>query len=182
MCDLSNVWAHVESGAKYANDYGIWDFIQAAAIVGGGTFAWFAFIRPKKRIRHLNVQAHFTRKPAEATPLKVWIRIRNYTGRSVVLSRSYFCYRDLRASGSTGDSYSGEYEVKFPNEARTDITEVECLLRPDKKTHTWMGLDPSHTDDEVKAALKDKKVGELTLELYWIEEDKPRKERLRVPM
>jgi hypothetical protein len=111
-------------------------------------------------------------------PLKVYLEIRNYTGRSVVISAPYFVFAQLRPDPQArGDSVSGEYEIKFPAPNSTNLTEVEYLLRHGESVSTWVPLDPAHKDEEVEAAIKRRRMGKLHCMCTWLQ-DKPRVDRL----
>jgi Adenylate and Guanylate cyclase catalytic domain len=91
-------------------------------------------------------------------PLKVYVEIRNYTGSAVVLFADYYVYKGaLRPDpNARGDKPSGKYEFKFPD-PNGMLQEVEYLLRHRDSVSSWVPIDPTHTDAEVDAALKQKK-------------------------
>ena len=131
----------------------------------------------KGRVRNLNF---FIRRLRDEShyPLKVYIEIRNYTGRSVVISVPYFVYGDLRPDpNARGDSPSREYEVKFPDPRNQTLSEVEYLLRHRESVSTWVPIDPTHTDEGVDQAIESRAVGKLRCMCTWLQ-DKPKVHKL----
>ena len=111
--------------------------------------------------------------------LKIFIEIRNYTGRSVVISAPYYRYGDLRPDPyARGDSPSGDYEMKFPTTTGLELNEVDYLIRHGENVKTWIPVDPKHTDAEIDEAMKNRKVATLYCRCTWLEE-KPRVHKLK---
>jgi hypothetical protein len=109
----------------------------------------------------------------------IYLEIRNYTGRTVVLSNPFFNFRDLLPPPEAhGDSPTGEYEIKFPDPTNQTYSEVEAFLRNKENVHTIIPLDPTQTDQQAQVALQKARVGTLTLTCTWIQE-KPHTEKLR---
>jgi hypothetical protein len=152
---------------EWAHKHGIWDIL----IIAGG-LSIFAKLFPRRRIRNLNFYLRQVRDAQEQFPLCIYLEIRNYTGRTVVLSNpSIRLDRDLHAPPEAhGDSPSGDIEIKFPDPNRQLFTEVEYLLRNKENVHTIIPLDPTHTDAEVQAALRRKRVGRLNVTCTWMQE------------
>ncbi|MFZ1576164.1 MAG: hypothetical protein WAT36_13190 [Chromatiaceae bacterium] len=146
--------------------------LVAAALIGFSVLFW-----AKRRVRNLNF---FIRRLRDQSnyPLKVCLEIRNYTGRSVVISVPYFVYERLRPDpNARGDSLSREYEIKFPEPRNQTLSEVEYLLRHGESVSTWVPIDPTPTDQEVDAAIEQWAVGKLHCMCTWLQ-DKPKVHRL----
>jgi hypothetical protein len=162
---------------EWAVEHGIWEIITAIAAVIGLSIGIKIVFWPRRRVRGLN----FFIKPIRDVsnyPLKVYVEIRNYTGRSVVLSVPYFVFARLRPDpNARGDSSTGEFEVKFPDPANNNLTEVEYLLRHRENVSTWVPIDPAHTDVEVAAAIDRQGVGRLHCMCTWLK-DKPEVHKL----
>ena len=158
---------------KWADQPGVWDLTSTVvlvlpAIMGFGIYLW-----ARRRVRNLNF---FTKRLRDGSnyPLKVYVEIRNYTGRSAVISMPFFKYDRLRPDpNARGDSPSREYEIKFPNPSQQTLSEVEYLLRRRESVSTWVPIDPQHTDAEVDAALESRRVGKLHCMCTWLQ-DKPK--------
>src|SRR6266536_1920889 len=139
---------------RWAADHGLWELISTivivvSAIIGASYLFW-----TKRRVRHLNFFVLRVRDQSNY-PLKVYVEIRNYTGKSVVISFPYFVYRAVRRDPNAhGDSPTGEYEIKFPGQNQQILTEIDYLLRHGENVSTWVPLDPTHTDQEVDEAIR----------------------------
>ena len=157
---------------KWANDYGIWDLIQTLIIIATFMFGLKLVLFPKKRIRNLNFFTQMKRGHPQY-PLIIYIEIRNYTGRTVIISNPFFEYKTLRPDpNARGDLPTSEYEVKFPGPSGLELSEVEVMLRNKEHVQTYVVLDPTHTDSEVQYALRNRKVGSFRCTCTWLG-DKP---------
>lgn len=165
---------------RWAAEHSLWPMISTVVLLVTVYKGWRIFVTSTKRVRNLNFFVRMARDPSQSAtyPLKVYVEIRNYTGRSVVITSPYFKYGELKPDpNARGDSPEAEYEVKFPNESGDLLSEVEFLLRHQETTATWIPLDSAHTDEEVSAAIKTSKVGELHCTCTWLQ-DKPNVHRL----
>jgi len=163
---------------QWAAQHGLWEMITAIFVVVSALIGFSILLWGKRRIRNLNF--FISRLPRDDTdyPVKVYVEIRNYTGRSVVISVPYFVYAQLRPDPKArGHIPSGEYEIKFPNPGGNALTEVEYLLRHRESVFTWVPIDPAHSDAEVDAAIKQRSVGKLHCMCTWLQ-DKPKVDRL----
>lgn len=159
-----------------ANKLGIWSLISCLILFFGSISGIVYIFWAKRNVKHLNFFVNYTRDNSNY-PLKINFEIRNYTGRSVVISYAYFRYNKLRPDEKArGDTLTERYELKFPGDGY--LTEVEYFLRHKEKVNTWMSFDPEHTDEEIKNAIEKRKVGILSCFLTWIEE-KPRSHKLK---
>lgn len=154
---------------QWTNNYGIWGILQFV-ILGISFFIGLKFIYfPRRRIRNLNFHTSMVRNPRHAYPLYILLELRNFTGRSVVLSSPFFRYKSLRPSKNAhGDTLSGEYEIHFPGANGKELTEVEYLLRNKESIHTVIPLDAEHTDEEVETLHKRKRIGTITMMCTWL--------------
>jgi len=162
---------------QWAHEHGIWEMINILVLVVSALIGFTVLFWAKRRVRNLNF---FVQRLRDASnfPLKVCVEIRNYTGRSVVLSAPFFVYRGLRPDpNARGDSPTGEYEVKFPDPRNQMLSEVECFLRHRENVSTWVPIDPTQTDQEVDKAINRHTVGKLRCMCTWLQ-DKPKVHRL----
>lgn len=152
---------------EWAHKHGVWEIL----IIVGGLSIWTKLF-PRRRIRNLNFYMREMRNEDAQFPLSIYLEIRNYTGRTVILSNpSIRLDRDLRAPPQAhGDSPSGDLEIKFPDPNRQLYSEVEFLLRNKETVHPILPLDPGHSDIDVQTALKQKRVGRLTVTCTWMQE------------
>jgi hypothetical protein len=160
----------------WADQHGVWGIISTFSLLAS-LAGIFMLLWGKARVRNLNF---FIRQSRDDTdyPLKIHVEIRNYTGRSVVISMPYFIYQDLRRDpNARGDSLSGEYEIKFPDPSNENLAEVEYLLRHRESVLTFVPVDPAHTDDEIAHAINKKMVGKLSCMCIWLQ-DKPKVHKL----
>lgn len=163
---------------KWANDHGLWAAAQSIVLIASFVIGLKIIYFPRRRIRNLNFHARLLRSERNKFRLMIYLELRNYTGRSVVLSSPFFRYLDLRPpSEAHGDTPSREYEIRFPGNGGKDLTEVEYLLRNKESVHTMIALDPMHTDQEVQRALGKHRIGTLTVTCIWLQ-DTPRGQKL----
>ena len=163
---------------KWAAEHGLWNMINTIVLVPSVLIGLKVLFWAKQRVRNLNFFVRPLRGDDPNYPLKVYLEIRNYTGRSVVISIPYFVYARLRPDpNARGDSPSREYEIKFPDPRTNTLTEVEYLLRHRETVSTWVPIDPAHTDQEVEAAIERRSVGKLHCMCTWLK-DKPIVHRL----
>ena len=162
---------------KWAADYAIWDLLNTIIIFISAVLGFSVIFWTRKRVRNLNFFTH-RRRDNSSYPLKVYIEIRNYTGRSVVISSPYYKYGDLRPDpNARGDSPSGDYEMKFPDTTQQELREVDYLIRNGENVSTWIPIDQQHTDQEVDEAIRNRRVAILYCMCTWLEE-KPRVHKL----
>ncbi|HET7395240.1 MAG TPA: hypothetical protein VFK12_02250 [Gammaproteobacteria bacterium] len=163
---------------KWANEHGVWGAVQAIVLVASFVIGLKIIYFPRRRIRNLNFHARLVRSERNKFRLMIYLELRNYTGRTVVLSSPFFRYLDLRApSEAHGDTPSREYEIRFPSNGGKELTEVEYLLRNKESVHTIIALDPAHTDQEVHRALNKHRIGTFIVKCIWLQ-DAPRVQRL----
>lgn len=158
----------------WAEQHGVWGIVGTLLLPALGLTVFFW---AKRRVKNLNF---FIQRVRDASnyPLRVHVEIRNYTGRSVVISAPFVTYRDLRPDpNARGDSLSGEYEIKFPDLQSKVLSEVEYLLRHRESVSTWVPIDPTHTDKEVDDAIEKRVVGKLHCMCTWLQ-DKPKVHKL----
>ena len=163
---------------KLAADYAIWDLLSTIIIFASAVIGFSIIFWTKRRVRHLNF---FTQRRRDESnyPLKVYIEIRNFTGRSVVISTPYYRYGDLEPDpNARGDSPSGDFEMKFPDITQRELKEVDYLIRHGEKVSTWIPVDPKHKDQEIDEAIKNRRVATLYFMCTWLEE-KPRVHKLK---
>ena len=161
----------------WAEQHGVWGIITTAVLLTSAAVGFAVLFWARGRVRNLNV---FVRRDRDESnyPLKVKVELRNYTGRSVVISVPYFVYGDLRPDpNARGDSPSREYEVKFPDPKNQVLSEVEYLLRHRESVSSWLPIDPTHTDAEVDQAIERRSVGKFHCMCTWLH-DKPKVHKL----
>jgi len=155
----------------WAEQHGVWGILSTLVLLISALVGFRILFWAKRRVRNLNF---FVRRLRDESnyPLKVYVEIRNYTGRSVVISLPYFVYAKLRPDpNARGDSPSREYEVKFPDSGNHTLSEVEYLLRHRESVSTWVPIDPTHTDQEVDAAIDNRSVGKLHCKCTWLQDN-----------
>jgi len=168
----------VFASMEWAHQHGVWEIINTLVLLVSALVGFSLLFWAKRRVRNLNFYVRRLRD-ASNYPLKVYIEIRNYTGRSVVISSPYFVFGDLRPDpNARGDSPSREYEVKFPDRGNQTLSEVEYLLRHREEVSTWVPVDPTQTDQEVDRAIEHRAVGRLRCMCTWLQE-KPKVHALR---
>jgi hypothetical protein len=161
----------------WADSHGLWDMIGTIVLVVSAAIGFSLVFWGRRRVRNLNF---YVRRFRDNTnyPLKAYLEIRNYTGRSVVITMPYFVYGQLAPDPNAhGDTPSKEYEIKFPGPTNGLLSEVEYLLRHRENVSTWIPIDPRHTDAEVDSAIERQQVGKLSCMCTWLQ-DKPKVHKL----
>jgi hypothetical protein len=163
---------------KWANDHGVWAAAQAIILAASFIIGLKIIYFPRRRIRNLNFHARMVRSDRNKFRLMIYLELRNYTGRTVVLSSPFFRYLDLRPPPEAhGDTPSREYEIRFPHNDGKELIEVEYMLRNKESVHTIIALDPTHTDQEVHRALNKHRIGTFIVKCIWLQ-DAPRVQKL----
>jgi len=161
----------------WANQHGLWQFFQAGILFVSFLIGMKLIYFPARRVRNLNFFAQIKRDDAQF-PLRIQLEIRNFTGRTLVLSSPYFKYQRIRPDPRAhGDTPSGEFEVRFPDPSYQELREVEYMLRNKEMVSTVIPLDPLHADSEVEQAMSKRKIGVITCMCTWLDE-KPRVHKL----
>ena len=161
----------------WANQHGLWQFIQAGILCVSFLIGMKLIYFPARRVKNLNFFTQIKRDDAQF-PLRIQLEIRNFTGRTIVLSSPYFKYSKIRPDPrAQGDTPSGEYEVRFPDPSYQELREVEYMLRNKEMVSTVIPLDPQHSEDEIEKAFVKRRVGALTCMCTWLDE-KPRVHKL----
>ena len=152
----------------FLNNLGFWEMMNFFIVIAGVVFGSFYFFR-KRRVPMLNIfTSHSKRQGVNYTSL-INVEFRNFTGCGIAICNPYFKYRDLKSDPvAHRDSYSGEAEVKFRGVDGNVLTEIETFLRHKESTATWIPVDPTHSNEEVKSALNSKRVGILYFTCVWI--------------
>jgi len=161
------------------NNLGTWEIINVFILISGIIFGSFYFAR-RRRIPMLNIFTYHSKRTGVNYTSLINIEFRNYVGCSVVICNPYFIYADLKSDPAAhGDSYSGEYEIKFISKNGTGLTEIEAFLTHKESTSTWIPINPAHSEEEIKAALGNKRVGILYFTCIWVTE-KPRVRKVKI--
>jgi len=103
-------------------------------------------------------------------PLKLWTDIRNTTGFSVLVTSEYFeIGTKLRAHVSAkGNPAQNRYDIKFAAPGTTTLKQFQVLIHPNQSTTTWMPLDPTLTDAEVRSATTSAACGKWHYSCDWL--------------
>ncbi len=72
-----------------ANDYGLWDALQFLILVVTFIYGLRLIFFPRRRIRNLNFHTQLLRNRHPSFSLAVSLELRNYTGRTVVISSPF---------------------------------------------------------------------------------------------
>lgn len=162
---------------KWADQHGLWDMLSTVVLFVSAATGFFLIFWGKRRIRNLNFYVHPVRD-SNNYPLRAYLEIRNYTGKSVVISMPYFVYGRLAPDpNARGDTPLQEFEIKFPGPGNGQLTEVEYLLRHRESVSTWIPINPKHSDDDVKSAIENRQLGKLSCMCTWLQ-DKPKVHKL----
>jgi Predicted nucleotide-binding protein containing TIR-like domain len=105
-------------------------------------------------------------------PIKVWADITNHGTRDAVLRANYFTYgKGLRPAPNAapyGNPANLQFKFHFPGPG--GHSQLTYLVRPGQATNVWVGVDPSHRDPEITAAIAAKNVAELHVTCSWLEQ------------
>ncbi len=136
----------------------------------------------KKVPNHVNelvVQASHLLGPASGPgkwniPSKLSIDITNNSGCDVVLKPAFFKYGpglkrapNVKAIGNPADE---RFPFSFRGPSGIHNRSSVLLVKTDS-TNTYAGIDPAMSNAEVRSAIAKKRVGELHLNCYWMDEN-----------
>jgi hypothetical protein len=101
--------------------------------------------------------------------MKVYVNIENRTGSQVRLSHCFFTFhRPARVRPDPGysgqfDTAKGAYRCDFrnPDPVKNVHDQGEVTLSNGAKTSIWIGVDPNHSEADVKEALRAGNIGKL---------------------
>ena len=107
-------------------------------------------------------------------PSKLSIDITNNSGCDVVLKPVFFKYGtglkrapNVKAIGNPAD---GRFPFSFRGPSGIHNRSSVLLVKTDS-TNTYAGIDPAMSNAEVQNAIAKKRVGELHLNCYWMDEN-----------
>jgi hypothetical protein len=105
-------------------------------------------------------------------PAKVWVDVTNHGTRDVVLRANYLTYKaGLRPAPNAiphGNPANLQFKFHFPGPGVHN--QLTYLVRPGQATNVWVGVDPSHADAEITAAIESKIVAQLHMTCSWLEQ------------
>jgi hypothetical protein len=103
-------------------------------------------------------------------PLKLWIEIRNTTSLSVLVTSKHFEIGTVLRPhvNAKGNPAQNQYEIKFAAPGSSNLNQFQVLIHPNQSTSTWMPLDPSHTDAEVRSAINSASCGKWHYSCDWL--------------
>jgi hypothetical protein len=161
-----------------ANNAGFWSAISAIAAVSGVIIAK-NYLKTRSFTRGLNFFINHSRENGDF-PNRIKIEIRNYSGKTVVLTNPYFKFGKFIEPDESAscDSYTKEYEIKFSKPSSETFDDVDILLRHKEKTETWIPIEPSENDEKIKNTLESHSVGILYCYAIWLGE-RPKAIRIR---
>jgi hypothetical protein len=138
-----------------AAKYGIWDIISVLVLFFSFLIAIRFLFFPFYKVRNLNFYVTHNRDQSNY-PSKLFIEIRNFTNKNLVLSNTYFKSKKLIPHpNARGDTALKRFELKFdPN-----YTSPDCLIIHGNTCLTWFPIDPNQPDEEIQAILHPTKIG-----------------------
>jgi hypothetical protein len=103
-------------------------------------------------------------------PLRLGVNIRNTTGLSVLVTSRYFeMGTALRPHvNAKGNPSQNQYEIKFAAPGSNTLNQFQVLIPPTQSTSTWMPLDPTHTDTEVRSTIDSAGCGKWNYTCDWL--------------
>lgn len=153
---------------KCANQYDLWNMLTFFIILPTSIIGIYYLVYGKRYIKNLNFMLNIHRDNSNY-PFKIIVEIRNYTGKSVVISEPYFRYNKAKPDPkATGDIITKNYEIKFPNITGKFLTEIDYLIRHKENISTFIPLDPNQTEDEIKKLMDKSQIGSFHCECTWI--------------
>lgn len=164
---------------EWSDSHGIWDLTSVVILLISAIAGFALVLVAKRRVRNLNFFFRPRRDWVPNYSSVIQVEIRNFTGRTVVISNPYFRHAKLRPDGEArGDSASGDYEIKFPRHlGARELDQVEFMLRHGETVSTWVPIDPDHSDEEVATAMRRSRAGKIRCTCTWLF-DQPKIHRL----
>jgi hypothetical protein len=159
--------------------YDIWSLLSFVILVAGSVLGYLKFYRPRKHIKYVNIDFKCQRAPGWLSEFRILIIFSNNTGKSIFITSALFKFKDLRPDEkSIGDKSTNLVPAKFPinriiaGEEQEVLDAFECYLKNDEITHTYIPIDPKHTDEEVIQAFKNAKAGTFSCYISILSRDK----------
>jgi len=75
------------------------------------------------------------------------------------------------------DKITGKIEIKFPTPDKTEMNEIDYLIRHKENITTWIPLDPNQSYEEIEKTLKNSYIGKFYGSYIWIS-DNPKFQKL----
>jgi hypothetical protein len=114
-----------------------------------------------------------------AFPLKVMVNITNQANADVLIHNLFClmgtairCAPNARVRRRMGlEAFLLQFRKPYPAQATDPHIMSSTLVRSGDRVDSFVGLDPTQTDEEVARAVKKKEVGGLHLTCYWLRDD-----------
>jgi len=167
---------------RFMADWGIWDITGLLLLMVPIIFV-LCYLFPRKAIKNFYID---TRRGSinAGYPKVVRLILRNLTNEPIyVLSEGFKFKSTISASPNAAkNAATNVCEVKFEGRQHYSLTEIDTLVRPSQEVCTWVPVDPSHSDEEIDAAIQTRNVGVLRLRCKRLSGRRDAAIRMRIPV
>jgi hypothetical protein len=124
---------------------------------------------PRKSLKNLYVDAAVGHVN-ESFPIVVSITLNNHTNAPLyVLSEGFKFGSAIRGSPiAAKDAATEVLEIKFEGRETGSLSDIDTLIRPNQKVASWIPVDPEHSEESIKDALRERRVGVLRLRVQMV--------------
>ena len=165
---------------KFMAEWGLWDIIGLLAVIAP-TLIVICYLFPRKSITNFYIDTvkDYINKDY---PKVIRIKLRNHTNEPIYVLSEGFQFGNVIAASpyAAKDVTTGVCEVKFVGRQPGDLSEIDTIVRPNEEVSTWVPVDPSHSDQDIDSALKERQVGKLRLKCQRVSDRRHSPVRLRV--
>jgi hypothetical protein len=173
---------------KSISEYGAWDIISLLILLTGFIWGLATFWFRRKSLKNFTVCFNWKRVPKNNYPLQLTVEFTNRTQKTAFITGMYFIPDKLRPHPNARiDSSSKRMELKFPTPANVGGRDIllyqkfDSIIENDKSDNTFVCLDPTHSDEEIKKAFHFERAGTLYFYLTLLNrEEKPNIYRFKV--
>jgi hypothetical protein len=167
----------------FLTQIGFWEIVSTGILISGSVVGIRLLVGSTSHIPDLNFYITWTRNPpipANRYPLTLDFEIRNLSHHFCVISTAYFRF-DMAKPGSHahGDSVSQQYEIKFRSNPDDTKSEIAALLRHRDIVTTYIPLDETQTDEELRELSRSRRFGTLYCDVVFIRQ-RPYTRRLKL--
>lgn len=148
---------------KFMADWDIWGIVGILITIVPSIFL-IGYLFPWRRINNLYIDVKRGSINA-GYPKVILVTLTNHTNQPLYIVSEGFRFGSFIRPSPNGakDATTGVYEIKFEGRAVMILSEIDTLVRPNQIISTWIPVDPSHSDQEIDAALNKKVIGVLGL-------------------
>ena len=148
---------------EFMAHWGIWDMIGIAIALIPSILV-LVYLFPRRGIENFNIDTKLA-TVNDVYRRVIGVELRNHTNDPIYVLSLGFTFGDAVRPSPHGkkDAATGTYEIKFQGRVEGQLSEIDTLVRPNQVVTTWIPVADDQTDEDLKRALSNRKVGVLRL-------------------